>query len=403
MNLIRNETTGKYVVELAGVVWNNCTTDADCPGRAMCGKNITWAEYPNMCACLFIVGHDGPTCHEISPLGYFFFVLNVLICVVSGVWALVGIFDLVRMIRWGRLKKDAVSSSLLFAICALCSISIYGGATSRYPFERMTPNPVTGSKNNQNYTGTVALTLAFLFATLAMLNISLVWIKIASNADKLQKANNHNIAHYRHFLIAYYVIFFGAIIISVALGNYVVTAFLAIPGIIFVIISYGVGYFRMRKMLSVYISSDAIPSNSRAGGLNQAKDSVQKFRDSLQLIKNTTIGAASFALAFIICIGIWAFAGGFNPLPSIASVSVVSLCLAWLSASVGVGFIMWYLHETIKRKGKAIGAAAALNALGATANPRFEQSYGTDTPASPALTSKTKEMMTLSNSNEVNA
>jgi hypothetical protein len=53
-----------YEVRLAGVLWNNCTTDADCPGRAFCAVNASWSAQPKMCYCWFIYEHSGARCES---------------------------------------------------------------------------------------------------------------------------------------------------------------------------------------------------------------------------------------------------------------------------------------------------------------------------------------------------
>jgi hypothetical protein len=51
MELIKDNVTGKVTCLLGGVLWNNCTKDTDCPGRATCAINATWATEPAMCFC----------------------------------------------------------------------------------------------------------------------------------------------------------------------------------------------------------------------------------------------------------------------------------------------------------------------------------------------------------------
>ena len=62
MEIIKNQTTNLYTITLGGVLWDNCTTDADCPGRALCAINQTWSQYPKICHCLFTMDHEGAEC-----------------------------------------------------------------------------------------------------------------------------------------------------------------------------------------------------------------------------------------------------------------------------------------------------------------------------------------------------
>ena len=64
MDLVFNATTGRYLVLLGGVLWDNCTTDADCPGRATCAKNETWSQVPAQCHCSFVMDFTGADCNS---------------------------------------------------------------------------------------------------------------------------------------------------------------------------------------------------------------------------------------------------------------------------------------------------------------------------------------------------
>jgi len=62
MQVTRDAGTGRFTVMLSGVLWNNCTADVDCPGRARCALNASWAEYERMCSCDFTYDHIGGQC-----------------------------------------------------------------------------------------------------------------------------------------------------------------------------------------------------------------------------------------------------------------------------------------------------------------------------------------------------
>ena len=58
-----NETTGLTTVALGGAIWDNCTRDVDCPGRAICATNTTWLSAPAMCICPTEYGLIGAQCN----------------------------------------------------------------------------------------------------------------------------------------------------------------------------------------------------------------------------------------------------------------------------------------------------------------------------------------------------
>ena len=64
MEYIWNEETGKAIVTIGGVRWNNCTADADCPGYGLCSKDKAWQEDPATCICPLNRLVDGVHCNE---------------------------------------------------------------------------------------------------------------------------------------------------------------------------------------------------------------------------------------------------------------------------------------------------------------------------------------------------
>ena len=112
---------------------------------------------------------------------------HVLTCLIAGCVTSVGIADIIRMINWKQLRMDAGSTGLGFATISLIATSIVGGFNSRYPFLPLEPQAGSSVKDDKNPNGAYAMAFSFLFTTLAMLNVSLVWIQIANNAVRLKR------------------------------------------------------------------------------------------------------------------------------------------------------------------------------------------------------------------------
>ena len=174
--------------------------------------------------------------------------LHLLACVISTWWFFVGFYSITLMVKWRRLRRDALSTSLVFCTFALASTAILTGSATRFVVETIPPNS-QGSKTDTLTIGNISLVFSFLFTTLCMLNTSLVWIEIGENANKMHKSEGANIVRYRRLLFGYYMLFLVLIIVSAALNNSTFTALAALPGILFVVAAYLVGYFRIRKML----------------------------------------------------------------------------------------------------------------------------------------------------------
>ena len=257
---------------------------------------------------------------------------------------------MVRMIRWKRFQLDALSTSLVFAILACFFTALATGSITRFIFQWITPD-ANGSKADTQISASVALPLSFLFSTLAMLNISLVWIEIADNAQSLRRTSS-NIQRYRNALIVYYIIFLSLIILSLALGSITIATAVALPGLLFVIVTYIVGFVKMRRMLKAYlIASENTPEvkNGSSSNLNGPR----KIRSSLKAISYAAIGVSFWALACIVWVVAWVLLGGLANQP-LKNFNMVAEAISWFCAAFGDSTTMWYINFAIVNKGKYI-------------------------------------------------
>ena len=260
-----------YEVRLNGVMYTNCSTDADCPGAALCAINQTWAAFPQMCYCDFVYNHIGASCTEVGPYGWLYFSIHLIDCIMTSSWCLVGLYDLMLLVKWGRFKRDAVSTSLVLSIGAAISLCLLMGTEIRFIFQSLPPDAITGSKSDQSPLSRVLLAFTFFFCTSSMMNISLVWIEIAENAEKMKMTQDQNVHRYRKFLLVYYLFFLGLIVVSLSLDNEILAAAAALPGIFFIVCTYTVGFIKMRRMLQVYLT----PSGNNSDDLSVNKDAKQ--------------------------------------------------------------------------------------------------------------------------------
>ena len=102
----------KWEVRLNGVLWNNCSVDAQCPGRALCARNVTWSAHPSMCFCSFYYDHAGGDCMAIGSMGTFHIVMHSFLSAVAIVLFLFGILGIFQLARIKRAKFDALTTSI---------------------------------------------------------------------------------------------------------------------------------------------------------------------------------------------------------------------------------------------------------------------------------------------------
>jgi hypothetical protein len=345
-------TTGKFTVSLGGVVYTNCTTDADCPGRAQCFLNATFLSAPSMCACSFSSDLEGAQCQTAGPEGWFYYGANILAAFISFCSLAVGIYDLYLSCKWNRFKMDALTTSLIFSVLGLFFTGLETSASTRLIVEVIPPN-AEGSKADTDPIDTITTIFSFWFSTLAMMNVSLVWIEIANNANKMRRSTSNSLWGFRRLLLGYYVLFLGLILFSLAQDNYGFAAYAAVPGVLFVIVTYVVGFYKMRKMLKMYLLNDSVVKTAH-------QEANQKMRDSLKAIQRTAIGVSFCAFMYIIWLGIWVGLGGFVNEPGF-QFNLAASAVAWTFVSIANSLVLFYLHSAIIRKCKAEGSSSAAN------------------------------------------
>ena len=256
------------------------------------------------------------------------------------------------------MRRDALSTSLIFTLLACVATAFETGTSPRFVVETIMPN-AQGSKLDTSSVSPVSIALSYFFSTLAMLNVSLVWIEIADNVNNMKKSNSSNVSRYRNLLIAYYVFIFGGIVLSLILENTLVAAAVAMPGVLFVVVTYCVGFFKMRKMLLLLTSSGLQVVRGSASPNN---DAIYKIRESLRLIEFASLGVSLNGLLFVVWIGVWVFLGGFIEVPN-KGFNIVALSLAWIFVSGTNCTVMWYLFKAISRKSNSIAEKGAIVAM----------------------------------------
>jgi len=278
-------------------------------------------------------------------------------CFISTCSILVALYDLVKLVRWKKFHRDALSTSLLFAIMATLWTALLTGTATRYTMQSLAPD-ASGSKMDVSPLGRILSVFVFLFSTLSMMNVSLVWIEIAQNAEKMKRSQD-NVNRYRRFLLAYYVVFIIVIVVAFALGQFTVAAIAALPGVLFVIVTYLIGFLKMRRMLSHYLMTSEVASSvdnsssARGAILMTNRDAVRKMRQSLRAIEWAALGISFCALNFIVWMGMWVLLGGFIDVPNV-ELNLVALSLAWLFVALANAVAIHYLHGSIRRKVEAL-------------------------------------------------
>jgi hypothetical protein len=152
---------------------------------------------------------QGDTCDELTPLAMAAFAIHCL-CYIVGVGALAYGAWLVRLsvAQFGGINKfgNALQTTLA---CAQLGIL---GTVLQLTYE--TNHVFTGARYHNvldvyKAWYAIATTIMFVFTTIAMLNVSLLWIEVVQRAKKGKAAKASNVKRYKVVLFVYYPIIGG--------------------------------------------------------------------------------------------------------------------------------------------------------------------------------------------------
>src|SRR4051812_46073984 len=95
----------------------------------------------------------------VTEAGRFFFAANVIACAIVTFWTFAGIRGIIRLIQWKQLKRDALSTTLVFALLACFWTAVETGQATRHAFQVVTPDD-SGSKMDKSNLGPLSIALS---------------------------------------------------------------------------------------------------------------------------------------------------------------------------------------------------------------------------------------------------
>jgi len=196
---------GLFTTTFNGLVVN-CSSDSDCPGPSLCAVNNPRASYPAMCVCRTGLGLQGENCSELSTYGLAGLGLAILVSVISTLTLLISCASCARLFKLREVSGNGLNTTLLLSILSSISTFVYSVSIEEqllHPSQGIIYVTVVGQSQKQQVAYSVeviAVALAYLFATGTGLNISLLWIAVASNAQRLSKKYANNVQQYRKVL-----------------------------------------------------------------------------------------------------------------------------------------------------------------------------------------------------------
>ena len=367
---------GKYLVQINGSIISPCEQDSDCPSFAVCWKNVTWNQLSSFCGCYYPVGVTGEQCLTPIP-GWFGALITIssVIILINFVCAFILLYIIFLLPQDFR-RINAYNSTLIFLLLGTSLLGAY----------HVTLIARTQHAYNPAARGFL-LGAFFFFITLASLNVSLVWLEIAIQSKKFTARATHNISRYRNLLFLYYLIFMTLTCYFIAVGESFMAEYVAIPAVLFIVVSYMAAFFKIRQLYPKDVSSSSNNNSSIIFGTNTT-GTAQKSADSsperqgTKKLREIASTSMMISISYISCIG---FLVGLSVLgPSgdspFATKSEINARFVLLSVSLVNIVITRYLYriaQTKANKKKMTSKMTVISALVANNNTADEKIQST--------------------------
>jgi hypothetical protein len=250
-----------------------CTSSEDCwlvlpsTGRYTCsGTSTRFRQWLNStcCSCDFYWGHEGENClHYGNAIGITHIVLGlltILTATITGIIALRALWQVYRFEIYSSLRDTAIT--LVLGTIACISFFLRGSQVI---------DNVAFRQGNENVGIRAAfLFLVFFFFSTCLLHVSLVWIDSTQKILRLSDGIKTSIQRYRIVLIFYYGVFGITSCTFFSLNRTTEAEIVVIPSIVFMIISYGIASWQIRKLFIETITEGGGGGGGGANNVNAA-------------------------------------------------------------------------------------------------------------------------------------
>ena len=258
----------KYVVEFNGAPEIGCYHDTDCSGTRLCAYNQTWSALPAQCTCQAVLGLQGFNCDERGPLSNGILVCNSISMIISFTAFSLTVTSLVRNLV--AFKKERRASPLVLSLCIsmlTCSMAMISESLiffnlvtyptnfamlaqtdTRFPDRLVRRQPYEDAQ-------TSVLVTYFIFLTLDLSYLSLVWLSVAIRFQRL----SHKQSNFVEKACMVYTVFALCILLPLALVRRTLPVATTIIPIVMLLLAMLLLYtaYKFRALHSSTSSSDA--------------------------------------------------------------------------------------------------------------------------------------------------
>jgi hypothetical protein len=303
----------------------------------------------------------------------------------------------IRLFRLNKNRLDAAGTSLILAALGALALAILSGSLLWAPLKKPMADS-NGRKDRTNNLFTISLPIVVLLVTLAGMNVSLVWIRIADNARKMKYGASIDLRAYSRALFLYYAVLLSVVIATAAVRLLTYTLIFSCIGVGIMAVTYVVALIRLRVLIRSF-SSVSGSHGAHESALNQkrpmsgkrgvedttvteglttktedqarpsswkhtsvkADDSGDSMKHALRTIQALSYRMIIVSMLLIFFFLLYATAGAPNFSPATdAPRSRICLVLAWVQTACLLYFVIAYVYETHMRRARKTAASSAI-------------------------------------------
>ncbi len=300
------------MVEIGGSL-SACTFDFDCKVAAeVCFTNVSWSDLDDaegFCSCSTFYGWQGENCDENGLMTYYVLFTQGFSGVLAGLMLLVSIVDITKLISaQKRVTFTSNTITLLSCFFSLFFFTLWCVFRILIVVDRDAYTEfVNGAEDAEkvstwSYINRPIMFFVFLFATIASINVSVMWVEVAWRAKKMRTTVIQNPKFYRIKVYWFQGLFCVAMGGCAAAGVWDIAIFVALPFLLVIAFAFWVGRNRMQDLLGEMASStpsSQMDTSNEGGGesskgfmfgrVKKKKDKVAQTRRTLKSIRLTSL------------------------------------------------------------------------------------------------------------------
>ncbi len=362
----------------------NCTSDYDCNATGyVCYVNVTWKndlaapplDQPKFCACSSWYGWGGEDCTSFSAMSWIQVAGDGVVLLLATALGVVLWYDVLQMLLkrqmgWNSTSLTLVSTALglqaLFAWRLLTLIILL--SPRKYDFTEIGSEKI----NVLSIPMRPFIVITQVFAVVASLNVSVMWIEMAYRAQHMKARAITGVRHYRHAVYSTEAIFFVVQAACAALGMWSFSALLALPFILAVAVTFIIGRHKMMEVLNVALKTaakstasdtESNPTKTTASSSKEksVEERTRRAMLAVQRVSLHVIIALCLLLAFSFLYTVLTLitAAGWKEFVRPNTISPVMICQTFIPLCLlyAFGAIALYTHRSARKLYRRAGSS----------------------------------------------